>query len=175
MNLLSTNLLRQKAKKIKRKIIAMNLKSAKSALIVYDATDPIKRKEIINFARFLKEEGLTTDTIAYYKKKNKEDELPQDELGYVFFDKKSCNFLGFPIDNKLKKKMVREYHMMIDLNLHHNFTLEVISSLSKANFKVGKSGSYRDEVCDLTISTESNDLSKLIEQIKNYLQMINRK
>ena len=162
-----------KLKRQKRKVKVFNLNTAKSALLVYEATDNYQEEKARKFARFLKEEGIKVDSLGYYKKKNRKEELPKDELGYVYFDKEYLNWHGFAKDPKIKAFQEKEYHLLIDLNLGGRFCLEVISSLSKANFKVGKAGGYCDEVCDLTIATEEKDIEYLIDQIKNYLNIIN--
>jgi hypothetical protein len=62
---------------------------------------------------------------------------------------------------------------LIDLNINNDFPLEYISTLSVATFKVGATGSYRDEEFDLTINIGENQSTKyLVTQIKHYLSMI---
>lgn len=153
----------------------MNLEQIKTALLIYDATlsenDQLARK----MAQFLKEEGVKTDALGFFNKKEKKVVLPKDELNYHYFSPLDLNWLKIPKSNKvidLKKKKV---DLLIDLNLNNHFSLEFISTLSPAHFKVGASGSYRDEVCDLTISMENADMQNLIEQIKKYLSIINKK
>lgn len=162
-----------KLKRQNRRVKVFNLKSAKSALLVYEATHAYQEEKVRNLARFLKEEGIKVDSLGYYKKKNKKEVLPKDELGYVYFDKEHLNWYGFAKNPKLKAYQENEYHLLIDLNLENRFCLEVISSLSNAHFKVGIAGGYCNEICDLTIATEEKDIDYLIEQIKNYLNIIN--
>ena len=63
--------LEQKLKKQKRKVGAINLAAAKSALIIYDASNGETEKQVRNYARFLKEEGVKADTLGFYKLKGK--------------------------------------------------------------------------------------------------------
>ncbi|MBL4707650.1 MAG: hypothetical protein JKY48_04330 [Flavobacteriales bacterium] len=175
MSVIARKYLARKAKRIKRQVRAANLSAAETALIVYDASDATTEKKARNYARFLKEEGIKADSIAFYKLKGKEDKRPEDELNYLYFDKKSINWMGFPKDTRVLKCIAKKYHLLIDLNFNNNFTLEVISSLSTANFKVGKSGMYQDEVCDLTIATKDNNLDYYLSQVSTYLKMINKK
>lgn len=167
--------LAQKLKRVNRKVGAMNLSSAKSALLVYDASNPSFEKKVRGFARFLKEEGVKPDTIGFYKLKGKEDQRPQDELGYTYFDKKCLNRLGLPKDSRILKMIGKEYHLMFDLNFDSIFSLKVISSLSKSHFKIGRSKGYQNEICDLTISTENKELDFFLSQTTTYLKMINKK
>jgi len=167
-------ILKRKFKSLKRKVKVANLKLFKSALIVYNATNPEEDKIVRQFSRFLKEEGVKVESIGYYKKKNKKDEGPQDELGYYYLKKEELNWLHFPNTNAVKKKIATEYNLLLDLNLSGNFCLQMISSLSKATFKVGRASGYQKDVCDLTISMPKGNLTELIEQMKVYLQMINK-
>jgi DNA-binding transcriptional MerR regulator len=172
---LATYILKQKAKKQKRKVKVMNLEQVKTALLVYDATLPENDQLARKMAQFLKEEGVKADTLGFFNKKGKKVVLPKDELNYHYFSPLDLNWLKFPKSKKvidLKKKKV---DLLIDLNLNNHFSLESISTLSPAHFKVGASGSYRDEVCDLTLSMKDADMHNLIEQIKKYLSIINKK
>ena len=175
MNIIAEQLLRQKTKKVKRNVGTVNLKTAKTALIIYDATDNKRENKVRNFAHFLKEEGIKTTTLGYYRKQNKEDVKPEDELSYHYFDKNSFNRLGFPKDELLNKTIAKEFHLCFDLNVDYQFQLRVISSLSRANLKVGKSGGYQNDICDLTLAVENNELNYLMDQMKIYLNMINKK
>lgn len=167
-------LLKRKLQNSNRKVRVVNLASSKSALLVYNACIEEEEKLVRQFARFLKEEGIKTDSIAYYKKKNKNDEGPQNELGYYYLKKEELNWLNIPISRQVKTMILNEYHLLIDLNLSNIFCLEYIASMSKANFKVGIADGYQKEICDLTLEVPSDQLNNLIEQIKVYLNMINK-
>lgn len=171
---ISRKFLAFKLKNLKRRRGVFNLTTAKTAILVYNATNSEDEKVVRNYARFLKEEGIKTDTIGFYQLKGKEDKKPDDELGYLYFDKRDLNNFGFPKSNKLLKLITKEYNVLIDLNLKNNFCLELISSLSKANFKVGIAADYRNEICDLTIALKQNNLKEFLKQVTNYLKMINR-
>jgi hypothetical protein len=167
--------LAQKLKRVNRKVGAINLATAKSALLVYDASNAGFEKKVRGFARFLKEEGVKADTIGFYKLKGKEDQRPTDELGYMYYDKNCINILGFPKDGRILKIIGKEYHLMFDLNFDSIFSLKVISSLSKSHFKIGRSKGYQSAICDLTISTENKELDYFLSQTTTYLKMINKK
>jgi len=166
-------LLGSKLRKSKRRVRVANLKISKSALLIYDASNEKEEKLVRQFARFLKEEGLKTESVGFYKKKNKTDEGPLDELGYHYLKKEELNWLMLPTSSKVKKMISTEYNLLIDLNLSNIFCLQFISSLSKASFKVGIADGYQKDTCDLTISIPARKLEELIEQMKVYLKMIN--
>lgn len=166
-------ILEKKAKKLQRTVRVLNLKEIKTALIIYNATNKLTEEDVRNFARFLKEDGIKVDTIGYFKRKNQKEALPVNELGYHYFDKKICNFLGIPVNQELNKLIEKTHDLLIDLNFESNFALRYYSTLSNSGFKIGKTGNYIDTVGDLTISTDNHLLGYFIEQLKVYLKMIN--
>ncbi len=162
-----------KLKRQKRRVKVFNLKTAKTALIIYNSSDPFQEETVRNFARFLKEERIKVNTLGFFKRKTKKDDLPKDELEYKYFDKEFLNWYGLLKNSEIKAIQDREFDLLVDLNIDDIFCLEAISSLSPAHFKVGKAGDYRNAICDLTISTEETGVDYLIDQMKNYLSIIN--
>ena len=168
-------MLNRKLSKRKRKIYVHNLSTAKSALIIYNYLDQQREKEVRDFARFLKEEGIKVSTLAFIPKKIKdEDQMPLEELSYFYFTKEELNWLKFPKSNRLKKIANEAFDLMIDLNLEQMFPLEYIAKLSKASFKVGGDHGYQSDACDLLLGTQEETIVALQEQCKHYLNMINR-
>jgi hypothetical protein len=169
-------LLKRRLARSKRKIKVHNLQSAKSALLLYVYTGNGREKEVRDFARFLKEEGIKTTTLAYLPKKIKEEsDRPQEELSYFYFDKQELNWLGIPNSNRLKKMIKSDFDLLVDLNREELFPLQYVSTLSKASFKVGKNSGYQLDSCDLLLGTKDDSILSLQEQCKHYLNMINRK
>ncbi|MEX2380336.1 MAG: hypothetical protein WD530_06315 [Vicingaceae bacterium] len=153
----------------------MNLNQAKTALLIYDATLPENDQLVRKMAQFLKEEGVKVDALGFYNKKGKKVVVPKDELIYHYFSPLDLNWLKFPKAEKIIDLKKKEVDLLIDLNLNNHFSLESISTLSPAHFKVGASGNYRNEICDLTLSLKEVNLQELIEQMKKYLSIINKK
>lgn len=174
MRYIADLILRRQLKALERKVSFHTLRNAKSALVLYSYRNKEHDQMLRSFCRYLKEEGLEVSSLAFYKKKNKKDEKPQNELNFLYYDKKDLNFLGFPQSSFLKKCMLEDYGLLVDLNLSDEFSLQVISSLSRAKFKVGPSASKSKEILDLSIKTDSKDVQYLIDQMKVYLEMINK-
>ena len=172
---LSNLIIKSKAKKLRRQVRVYNLQTAKTALILYDASSETIEKSARQLARFLKEEGIKVDSIAYYRKKNKEDQRPKDELSYHYYDQSGVNWLGFPQEQMFKKIIRNSHHLLIDLNFEEQFSLKFLASLSKAHFKIGRAKGYQKSVCDLTFEMKEEGIDFFIEQLKHYLKMINSK
>ena len=168
-------LLKQKVKKLQRKVRTQNFSSAKTAVIIYDASQKEDEGIVRNFARFLKEEGLKVTTFGYYKFKDKADLPPKEELSYYYFTSKELNWLRQPSLESSKRVLLDQADLLIDLNINNQFCLQHLVALSKANFKAGGAGSYRDQACDLTIKLNPVNLDSLIKELKKYLAIINTK
>lgn len=174
MRSLSEFLLKRKQKSVQRKVKAFNLNTAQSALLLYDATELNQEKVVRNFARFLKEEGIKVTSVGFYNKKGKDSQKPKDELSYFYLDAKDLNWLKQIKVSKINDFTKQSFDLLIDLNVSDFMCLQILSTLSIAHFKVGPSGSYRDEVCDMTIKMDQGNVSVLIEELKKYLAIINK-
>lgn len=157
-----------------REVFFISLRRAKTALLLYDATQEQNTKEIVNFSRYLKQEGLQTRMIGYYGKVGKKAEKPKSDQDKIYYDKKEVNWLGFPKNEEVREAILEPVDLLVDLNIGENFSLQLISSLSKARFKVGPKLSYAEEVLDLSIDAKEKNLAYLCQQIGKYLEMINK-
>jgi hypothetical protein len=123
----------------------------------------------------LKEESIKVSTVGFFNQTGKTVKKPTNELTYYYFDPKDANWLGQVKLPLILELLNKPFDLMIDLNTGDHFCLQYLAALSKAQFKVGASGSYRDQVCDLTFKIEPLTSKKLIQEMKKYLALINRK
>lgn len=168
--------LKRALKKIHRTPYVFNLETAKTIAVLYDATNRNDYETVKKFVHFLKEERKNVIALGYIDAKN-DSEIVKPHLNYQFFSKRNLNKLGIPFGNEVDQIINYTFDLLIDLNMSDDcFPIEYISTLSLAKFKVGASGSYRDNAMDLTINIEKNKtLDYLIIQIKHYLKIINVK
>lgn len=168
-------LLKRKLAKRKRKVQVHNLGTAKSAILLYTYHNNQREKEVRDFAKFLKEEGIKVTSLAFISKKIKEEsKMPKEELNYFYFTKEELNWMKVPKSNRIKKLMNEHFDLLIDLNLEQSFPIEWISCLSNSAFKVGGNKGYQSESCDLLLGTKEESITALQEQCMYYLNMINR-
>jgi len=169
-------MLKHKQGKLKRKVKVYNLDTAKTALVLYNFDTAAREKEIREFCRFLKEEGIKVTSLAYLAKKIKEGEYaPIEELNYLYFDNKELNWLRIPESNRLKNAIEEKFDMLIDFNLEESLPIQWISCLSQASLKVGANRGYKNESCDLLMELKEESIAALQTQCKVYLRMINQK
>lgn len=166
-------LLKNKLAKLRRNIQSFGLGSAKQIGIVYHYNSHQQDEEVRSFARFLKEERITVETLCYISSKEHMDKV-KSELNYNYFYKKELNWLQLPQKKDCLRFISKEFDILIDLSTKTHLPIKYITSLSKAHFKVGESSAYKNEQCDLTIDISNNkNQTFLIEQIKHYLSLIN--
>lgn len=165
--------LQSKLKKTKRNIVTANLNEVGSILFIINSEET-NYKELIVKLNSLFINKLTLPTfLVFYKKKSKTD-VREDEGNIIFLSQKDNNWSGLPAKKSVKKAIAKEYDLLLDFTENDNLSLKFITTLSKAKFKVGGSRVHLKTICDLTIDVKDNTAHFLAEQIKVYLEMLNK-
>ena len=164
--------LKNEKKKPKRDVKAFNLGNASTVGVIYNATNRNDYELAKKFVQYLKEERKDVLSLGYINSKNSDD-VVKPHLNYQFFDNNNISKIKVPTGLDATNFIETPFSILIDLNTEDCFPIEYITTLSKAKFKVGAAGNYRNEECDLTIDiSQNNNLDYLIIQIKHYLKMI---
>ncbi len=164
--------LKKKQKKLSRNIKSFSIDSADYIGILYDATNRNNYETVKKFVHYLKEERKKVLSLGYINSNNS-SEIVSAHLNYIFFDNTSLSKKMIPKSSDVNRFITTPFSILIDLNINESFPLEYICSLSKARFKVGAKGNYRDKECDLILNIDSNKTVEfLIIQVKHYLKMI---
>src|SRR5690554_94514 len=172
MNWLAKLLFERKLKSFERTVVVSNFKTAKKALVLYNANDKVIEEQIREFSKFTTSQSIKTTVLGYQSKKNNQVEKTVKE-GHLYFDKSGVNWMGASKNDVIKELVDVEFDLLFDFNNECVFPLRYISSLSKAKFKISWATAYQQKVCDLTFEIKENNIKNLIEQIKHYLPMIN--
>ncbi len=160
-------------KRLKRNVKAFNIEKASSIAVVYNATNRTDADIVKKFIQYLKEERKEVLSLGFINSKDSSD-MVTPHLNYIYFDKKDLSKTMLPKSSDVNNFIKKPYSILIDLNMEECFPIEYITSLSNAKFKVGASGNYRNENCDLVVDVSANNkLEYLIIQLKHYLKMIN--
>ena len=164
--------LKKEKKKHHRKTIACNLELATTIGILYNATQREDCELVKNLIIDLKQLKKDVLALGYVNLKDSSD-IFKPHISYTYFDNKNLTKAFIPKSIDVTNFIEKPFSLLIDLNINNDFPLEYISTLSLATFKVGATGSYRDEEFDLTINIGENQSTKyLVTQIKHYLSMI---
>ena len=165
--------LKKKKKKLQRTVKVFSIEKASSIGVLYDATNRNDYEIAKKLVQYFKEERKEVMSLGYIKSKTS-SELVTPHLNFSFFDNSHLSKRMIPKGNDVEQFIQTPYSILIDLNIHKSFPIEYICSLSRAKFKVGAKGNYRDEVCDMTIDiNQDKRIEYLIIQIKHYLKMLN--
>ncbi len=122
----------------------------------------------------LKSEGKKVEFIGYiaikdYQKKHKGEEKNPN---YIFDN--DFDFFHRPRFGSIEKFYKKEFDLLISLNYSNQFSLNYISSLSRAKLRVGKFNQSSVAAYDFMIDDKANSMESLIEQLTHYLQKIKK-
>ncbi len=164
--------LKSKQKNVSRHIKAVGFDKALEIGVLYDATNRNDCETVKHFVNYLIEERKKVLALGYINSKDS-SEIVKAHLNYNYFDNKNLSKILIPQGKEIENFINTPYTILIDLTTKPCFQTKYITTLSKARFKVGASGDYRDATCDLTISlTENKSMEYFIIQLKHYLKMI---
>jgi len=164
--------LKKESKRLNRNVKAFSIEKASTIGVIYNATNRQEADLVKKFIQYLREERKDVLSIGYIDSKDSSD-MVKPHLNYVYFDKRDLSKTFIPKGNEVQNFINKPYSILIDLNIDECFPIEYISTLSHAKFKVGATGSYRDDAFDLVIDIEENKkMEFLIIQLKHYLKMI---
>ncbi|HUS86574.1 MAG TPA: hypothetical protein VMW76_04970 [Bacteroidales bacterium] len=150
-----------------------NLRNAHKIGIVWDGTFISEFSSITNFHREMHDRGIQIDIICYFPGKILPNEYTA--LRYLTCFKRSDLGLFYcPETPEVEEFINTPYEIIIDINFGRHFPLYFITSLSKAEFKVGASNTINHNTLDMTIELSGKDsITYYLDQVKHYLEMIN--
>lgn len=164
--------LKKERKKLNRNVKAFNIEKASTIGVLYNATNRGKADLVKKFIQHLKEERKEVISLGYIDSKDASD-MVTPILNYHFFDRSHLTKMMTPNHTDINNFINTPFSILIDLNISECFPLEYVSTLSKAKFKVGAAGSYRDNACDMVIDINNKkQVNFLIIQVRHYLTMI---
>ncbi|MDQ3100000.1 MAG: hypothetical protein M3R08_01320 [Bacteroidota bacterium] len=160
-----------------RRPITKNLADARKVAIVYVATDEKAFTHVKNYVKRVKEElgisnimalGLTDEKV-----------LPNylhPRLNFEALTHKDLNWYRIPRGSTVENFMAEEFEVIIDLSLEDRLPVQYIVAKSRARFKVGRFSESNKQILDMMIDIAgAQSLSQLIQQVHNYLLMVNSK
>ena len=165
--------LRRNLKSLQRTKRVYNLTTARKIGILFDGTNHKDFDRILEFYKFLKDKMINIHVLGYVNAKDVPDKY-LFKKDFYFILKKNLNWYYKPVSEEAEKFVTSSFDILIDLNLKENFPCQFIVGLSHAHFKVGKFTSKK-EFYDLMIHIDKGrKIDYFIEQVKHYLEVINR-
>ena len=165
----------QELAKVSRIRAVVNLDEAKKIAIIYTVYSEETYKKVEAFAQSLKQKDRYIHTLGFVPYKIAPLYIIPT-LATDFFTSKDVNWFGKPVNAYVTDFLKRDFDILINLCLEENFTLQYISGLAKAKFKVGISGIRSVEYYDFIIDTKADvSLDDFISEVVHYLKIINTK
>lgn len=161
----------RKEKKLNRKRAVVNMDNAKSAGVLFDATDQKQYNTALEFIKFLESKGIKTQGLGIVNSKELMD-FHTEKKGIALFTQKELSYFFKPKNEDANQFLNQEFDLLIDLTLDYYLPIQYTVALSKAKFKVGRfleENSYYDLMIDIS---KNKTVSFLIEQMKHYLSII---
>jgi hypothetical protein len=165
-------MLAKKYKTLVRQKQTHNFNTAKKAGIIFTAGNPEDFRQIKEFSKYLTNLHIETTVVGYLNADIISDDLLF--LGNIsIFCNKDLDFFFRPTHKDALDFMSKKFDLLFDLSLTDHFPSRFISSLSPAVFKAGRFSedtTYLDFMIDIHSKPNTEFL---IEQIKNYVSILN--
>jgi hypothetical protein len=167
-------ILSKKMAATKRKVYYSNISLIKNIGIVWDSSRPEDFVCLSRFYQKMHERKIEVKILGYFPGKNLPDQYTA--IRYLTcIRKEEINFFYIPVSSEAKTFMDNRFEILIDVNFKKLFTLQYITSLSNAGFKVGLfEAEDIDTPFDLLMDIKNPvDVENYLNQIIHYLEMIN--
>lgn len=165
---LGKRLLRKDATRLQRRQKAINLEAAREIGILFHMQSESDYDRVSRFSRELVAVGKKVQVIGLYKYRKLPPYYAQ-KLSYDLILPGDLDIFYRPGAGFVNKFIEHEFDMLINLGTAVDFPLSYIATLSKARFKLGRSGGEDNLPYDLMIETEEQiESDELIRQLIHY-------
>jgi len=165
-------ILKRKKKVFQREIQVHNFETAKSAVLLFDTSDPESFQVIKEFRKFIEEKGIQCRAFGFVQQK----EIPQEMLfwkNYTFITRNDINWYLKPTGEVADAFYTQDPDILIDFTIEFPLELQFLVQLSTSRFKIGCFTEQENDY-DLMINlTGKSDIGYLADQIKHYVSMLN--
>jgi len=159
-----------KAKKAKNQF--MPLEKAKEIGIIYNANDLQNENIVQQFATELRNKGKKVVLMGFINEK----ELPAKrypQINSEYYWKEKLTFFNLPDTDKIGQFHNIQFDTLFNIYYDENISMQGLSVLSKAKYKIGAQMNLATQIFDMTIDTGNNkDLYYLAKQMEFYLNII---
>ena len=165
-------LLKRKVKKLDRIKTVHNLDSAKTLGIVFEYKDEDEFKIIEEFIAQIKAKKIDVKALVLLPYVKLLEYIPQ-KLSIDFITPNDLDSMFYPTGHRVHEFIATPFDILIDLNTNKIFSLEYVTAMSKASYKLGVYDESKQHVYDLMLKMPSDEkLSTIIEQSIRYLDML---
>lgn len=145
-----------------------NFEKAKRIGILFDGSKPENFPIIKNYLKTLRNKQKTVVVIGFISKDVNHEFIP-----FNFYSEKDVNWIFIPRHPILVEFLDTPYDLLINLYTEECLSLEYLSAMSKAKYRVGRYIADKTYCYDLMINLEEKkDLKDFIKQIDHYVNLI---
>ena len=156
---------REKAQ-IRRNVKIINLKSVKSAAIIFEANDENNLKHVKELIKHLPANS-DISVLGYIDGKKENFSYIGDKV-FDYITEEDFDFFMRPKQGIITNFIEKQFDVLFVLHNNYLFHVDLLSGLSKAKFKVGQSGVYEKNL-DFFIEIKEKNFNYLISQISFYM------
>lgn len=159
-----------KVKKAKNQFTT--LEKAKEIGIIYDANDSKNEGKIQQFAAELRNNGKKVLLMGFINEKElSAKQNPQ--INSEYFWKEKLTFFNLPNTDKIGQFPNIQFDLLFNIYFDENISMQGLSVVSKAKYKLGAQMNLATQIFDMTIDTGKNkDMYYLAKQMEFYLNAI---
>lgn len=148
----------------------VNLKTAKTIGLLFDATNVDQRDKVLSYAKQLKRKGKKVQLLGFFNNKQE-----GGSFTFEYFNKKAIDWALRPTGKAVQAFIKEPFDLLITLDVRSRKYTEYIAALSHAHLRVGP---YTPNTfCyDLMLDTgKTSTLTFFIQQLEFYLKRTNTK
>lgn len=170
---IARKLLNKQLKKHTKHVEFHNMKSAKHIGILFDTNKQENNNIVSQFYTDLKEQGYKISAAGWYEGLEI-PKKPLNTLDFIYFTELDSNWKGIPQTHEITEFFKQKFDILFVLTQSEEISVQYISSLSPASFKVGAKGNYA-EYLDFMIELKENaSIKELIQDSIKYLSEIKK-
>ena len=164
----------KKMAKTKRKVFYSDFSQIRNIGIVWDASNTADFSSLSKFCQKMHEKNIEVKILGYFPGK----ELPNQYTAIRYLTclrKNELSFFYIPETSEANSFINNRFDVLIDINFNKIFTLNYLTFLSMAAFKVGLFESERNDTpFDLMMEIKRPvSADNYLDQVLHYLEMIN--
>jgi len=147
----------------------MNFSIAKNIAVLFCAGNADSNKIVLNYTESLRAKGKNVTVLAFVD----ESKLPEG-LSFDAFSKKEINWAQVPRGSVVEQFLGNEYDILLCLFTDRIAPLDFLADASAAVLKAGFYKGHDAYQAHLMVHNKNGDLTKLLDQLDEALNKINK-
>jgi len=141
--------------------------------LLFSINDDNQYQKALDTIKIFQDQKLRVQALGFIKQKNYPVYF-QPRIFFNIFTLKDLNWYGKPSATSIYNFIKMDFDILIDIGPNNEYTLQYMSGLSKAKFKVGRYHANNEPYYDLMINVDKKPGTKhYVEQVIYYLSLIN--